>query len=145
MDVPARVAELLAEHEAVTSQAMTKAIRSAELDREWVLSRLMEVVGRCMQAVPVRAPGSGKVVEGAWTFDAKGANRALELLGRPPGLWREDGQEKPDVAAILERIMARHEACGSSCRPRTAERTLVHGFHGRQSRQRVPVTHPERR
>lgn len=95
-----RVEELLAQREAATVQATTKAIRSAELDAEWVLSRLMEIAERCMVARPVRAPG-GQIVKGRWTFDAKGATKALDLLGKKLGLWRDTDAPPPDLTALL--------------------------------------------
>lgn len=57
-----------------------------ELSARWVLARLHEVADRCMEAVPVR-DRRGNIVEGQWTFDAAGANRSLELIGKHFRMW----------------------------------------------------------
>lgn len=59
-----------------------------------------------MGATPVRSPG-GKIIDGQWTFDAKGANRALELLGKKVGLWR-DVEQRPDPAVLLAALNERY-------------------------------------
>lgn len=58
------------------------------LDRRYVLSNLKEVVERCMEAAPVR-DRSGKIVPGEYSFDAKGANQALALIGKELGMFVE--------------------------------------------------------
>jgi phage terminase small subunit len=76
-DVQNRLAELLQERRA-----------NSELNDQYVLDRLREVVDRCLQAVPVIDPKTGGRA-GEWRFNASGANKALELLGRHLGLWND--------------------------------------------------------
>lgn len=76
-------------------------VRLAELSKqsvinaEYVRSRLREVVERCMQATPVleKVRGDGGKTElvptGEYKFDAGGANKALELLGKHLGMFSE--------------------------------------------------------
>lgn len=76
-------------------------VRLAELSKqsvvnaEYVRSRLKEVVERCMQQVPVmeKIRGEGGKTElaptGEYKFDAGGANKALELLGKHLGMFSE--------------------------------------------------------
>lgn len=66
---------------------------------EYVLHGLKEVAERCLQRKPVmRFDWSEKALvqettedgEGIWTFDAQGANKAFELLGRHLGIFERD-------------------------------------------------------
>lgn len=76
-DVQDRIAELRQKRQA-----------DSELNDRYVLDRLREIVDRCMQAVPVIDHTTGKRV-GEWRYNASGANKALELLGRHLGLWND--------------------------------------------------------
>jgi phage terminase small subunit len=60
----------------------------AELNAEWVLERLRAIVERCMQAEPARER-FGKPT-GEWKFDAAGAARALELIGRHLAMFTDN-------------------------------------------------------
>ena len=51
-----------------------------------VLKRLLEINDRCLTAIPVLANGEPT---GEWRFDAAGANRSAELLGRHLGMFVE--------------------------------------------------------
>jgi len=75
-----RVTEALAVKQALVSA-------QCELDAEWVLDRLREVVERCLQAVPVLDRAGQET--GEWTFDAAGATRALGLIGKQLGMFTE--------------------------------------------------------
>ena len=57
-----------------------------------VLTRLNEIADRCMQKKPVLkwdAESKSLVETGEWQFDAAGANRALELLGKHLGIFED--------------------------------------------------------
>lgn len=73
--VQARIREII--------EARVAQIQSTEFP---VLAKIREVVDRCMVATPVTGP-RGKVIDGQWTFDATGALRGLELLGKHEGLF----------------------------------------------------------
>lgn len=60
-------------------EAMT--MEEAGITRLGVLLRMNEVANRCMQAEPVR-DRKGEPIEGEYTFDSAGANRALESLAK---------------------------------------------------------------
>lgn len=72
--------------------ARAKLSAKAAVSAEWILMRLKSVAERCMQAEPVFR--QGVMVEGAYQFDAAGANRALELLGRHLGLFVDRVEHK---------------------------------------------------
>lgn len=74
--------------------ATQNAILSTGLSREWVISRLMTIVDRCMQTEPVR-DNRGKVIPGQFQFDAKGANGALKMLGDTLSMFRQDVKAPP--------------------------------------------------
>jgi phage terminase small subunit len=60
---------------------------NAPVDRAWVLGKLKTVVERCMQAEP--ACDAMGTETGVFQFQASDANRALELLGRELGMFRD--------------------------------------------------------
>lgn len=72
--------------------AMEERSKRVEIDADYVLTNLLEIVERCMQRAPVMH--RGKQVEdeegrGVWCFDGKNAIKALELLGKHKGMWIE--------------------------------------------------------
>lgn len=79
------------------SQAIQTALtaRSArtEITADYVLANLKEIVERCMQRAPVVNRKGEQIYDddgnAIWAFDAKNANRALELLGKHLGLFVE--------------------------------------------------------
>lgn len=76
--------------------ASNNAILRTGLNREWVISRYMRIVERCMQAEPVMKMVEGELVEiGEYRFDAQGANTALTKLGDVIGLFNKR-EEKPE-------------------------------------------------
>ena len=74
------------------------------VDADYVVKALKEVAERCMQRTPVMVrKGKGFVQktefvdhedgteteEGVWEFDSMGANKALELLGKHVGIFKD--------------------------------------------------------
>lgn len=99
--------------EHLSALASKNAILKTGLDREWVISRLMTVVERCMQAEPVKDKDGNET--GEYKFDSNGANRALQLLGSELGMFTPK-EEKPgdeyanltdaDIARIVGELAA---------------------------------------
>ena len=81
--------------EAITQNSIIK----NGLDRSWVISRLMSVTERCMQAEPVLDKNSQPT--GEYKFDSAGANRALELLGKTMRMFDAKETAKQDDYAHL--------------------------------------------
>ena len=77
-------------------KAQAKRARRVEVTQDYVLSSLVEVVERTMQRAPVLDRKGEQVTDeegrAVWTFDAKGANRALELLGKHLGIFTDKVQ-----------------------------------------------------
>lgn len=91
----------------LAGMAAENAILKSGLDREWVITRLMNVVERCMEAAPV-LDGRGNHIEGQWTFDAKGANTALRSLGDTLGMFRPlPKNPDDDYAQLTDEELAR--------------------------------------
>ncbi len=68
----------------ILEERRQKVSEKAEIDAAWVLEEQRRVYERCMQVEPVMARGpGGKMIEtGEFKFDAAGANRALEQIGK---------------------------------------------------------------
>jgi len=75
--------EIRKEVERLIGQREERTERSADE----VIKRLWEIVDRCMQKVPVLDKSGNKT--GEFKFDATGANKALELLGRHHKLFTD--------------------------------------------------------
>lgn len=94
------------------SQAIEKAFAAraerTALTADWVIDGLREVADRCMERAAVYE-GRGrarKVVEGVWTFDAAGATRAYELLGKHLGMFRDRvSHENPDGTPLAAPVV----------------------------------------
>lgn len=88
-DIRARIDEL-----------MGKRKEELNIDTEFVLSRLVEVSEMCMQAKPVMKWNyEERQLEetGEYTFDSTGANRALELLGKHLGMFKDKIEHSGDI------------------------------------------------
>lgn len=100
--------------------------RRAKSNAMYVRERLVEVVERCMQKEQVLEKGideDGKVAmvpTGEWAFNAQGANKALELLGRHHGMFGDKvvitiehelkALSQGELDARIRRIMEEHAA-----------------------------------
>jgi len=58
-----------------------------ELTQDWVLDRLREVTERCMQHEAVLDREGNPT--GEYTFNASGANKAIELIGKHLGMFKD--------------------------------------------------------
>lgn len=108
--------------------AQKNAILKSGLDREWVISRYMQVVERCMQAEPVLDKEGAPT--GEYMFNASGANQALRALGDILGIFKPQ-EKKPgdeyehlsddDLARIAQELAAQtgllEGAAGNSAAP----------------------------
>ena len=77
-------------------EKQAKVEERAEVDKAYVLRNLTEVVERCMQRAPVMERVEGEMVQvvdedgrHVWEFNANGANKALELLGKHLKMFTE--------------------------------------------------------
>lgn len=89
--------------------AMTEREKRLGVHQDYVISNLLEIVERAMQRAPVCNSRGEQVVDeegrNVWTFNAKDANKALELLGRHLGMFQGYGTGRPAKNnEILERF-----------------------------------------
>ena len=76
-----------------------------ELDAQEVLRRLDTIYARCMQAEPVIDNHGSET--GEWRFNATGAVRACELIGRYLRMWQAEGSVNVHVTIEQARDFAR--------------------------------------
>jgi phage terminase small subunit len=94
-------------------EALEKRREKTVVTAEYVLFNLRKVVERCLQATPVTNFRGQQVVDkdgnNVWEFNAAGANKALELLGKHLGMFTEKIQMDVTVspARILQEIELR--------------------------------------
>ncbi len=98
-DVDARIAELSA---AITTEVQKR----TGLTKEWVLERLEQVVERCMQHEEIIRDNRPT---GEYVFNAPGANKALELIGKELGMFVERKETANRHYLIADRPMTEEE------------------------------------
>lgn len=104
-------------------ELQSAAAGQAVLSKTWVIDRLMQVVERCMQAEPVK--DSKGIPTGEYVFNATGANKALELLGKEEGMFVDKSESvvthkhEETIDDVQAAVKARREE-----RQRASERTL---------------------
>jgi phage terminase small subunit len=69
------------------AERQAKLREKAGIDAEWVVARLRLISDRCVQGEPVTDKDGNAT--GEWKFDAAGANKATELLGKTLGMFRD--------------------------------------------------------
>ena len=72
--------------EAIAKRQKERSERT-EIDQDWVLMRLQQNIERAMEAVPVL--DSHGNATGVWKYEGAVANKALELLGKHLGMFRD--------------------------------------------------------
>lgn len=70
-------------------------IAKTETSRDWWIQRQKEIVDRCMQVQPVLDKDGEPT--GEYRFDAAGANKALDQLGRYLGVFEKDNEQRNRV------------------------------------------------
>lgn len=95
-------------------KAQARRARRVEVTQDYVLENLVEIVERTMQRAPVLdrkgEPVTDEEGRAVWQFDAKGANKALELLGKHLGIFTEKVRAEvsgPDGGPVASEIVVR--------------------------------------
>lgn len=79
--------------------------KELNIDDNWAVLRAIDVYNRCMKAVPVMEwdYSEHKMVEtGEYTFDSKGALKALELIKSLLGLGEEDNDKLKAAVTFID-------------------------------------------
>ena len=80
------------------TKAQAERSQRVEVTQDYVINNLVEIVERTMQRAPVLDRKGEQVTDeegrAVWTFDAKSANRALELLGKHLGIFSDRVQNE---------------------------------------------------
>lgn len=81
----------------------------SRLTADYVIDNLREIAERCMQKRPVMVKGEQATDDDGnhlWTFDAKNAIRALELLGRHMAMFTDKlSVQNDNEEAIFQRVI----------------------------------------
>ena len=85
-----------------------------KITQDEVLADLIEIKERCMQAAPVLGMFGQQIQDSEgnniWKFDAKGATKAIELIGKHIGFFMEDNkQRKSDINTIQNNYLVPDE------------------------------------
>lgn len=92
---------------AAIAEACAKRAERVNVTADYVLSNLVEIVERSMQRAPVLTMKGKQAYDedgnAMWRFDAKAANKALELLGKNLGMFTDkiEADVKQDVKVVL--------------------------------------------
>ena len=81
--------------------AMSERKKRTALNADYVLQNLHEIAQRCMQKSPVMVKGEQAIDDEGrhmWTFDAKNALRALELIGKHMGMFSDKNKEQEQAS-----------------------------------------------
>lgn len=92
-DIRARIDEL-----------MERRKEKLDIDSDWVIARLIEVSEMSLRAKPVMKWDyeERRLVEtGEYQFDSNGANRALELIGKHLGMFKDKIEHSGDVGVKI--------------------------------------------
>ncbi len=82
------------------NSAMSERKQRTALNADYVLHSLHEIAQRCMQKSPVMVKGEQAIDDEGrhmWTFDAKNALRALELIGKHMGMFSDKNREQEET------------------------------------------------
>ena len=95
---------------AKVEEGLSDAAIAAGVSKAWLIAKLKEVAERCMQAEPILDKLGHET--GFWKFDAGGANRSLELIGKHLRVFGEDASTSAQLGAAVIRVLAQEAQAG---------------------------------
>jgi len=105
--------------QAAIIEAMEASSKRCRIDQDWVLTRLIETTERCMQNAPVldkkgdrvriETPDGEDAV--AYTFQAMGALKGIELAGKNLGMFKDRVELEGELKVTkIERVIVKHDS-----------------------------------
>jgi phage terminase small subunit len=99
------------------AKAKLERSKATKIDAEWVLRQAVDLHLRCMQEIrPAKNPNTRRLIKDEegnqlFTFNAAGASRALELVGKHVeiGAFKERLEVSSGGPSLIERIQAGRE------------------------------------
>lgn len=90
--------QIKAEIDKLTAEKLEK----LKVSPDWVIDRLKTISDRCMQEIPVLDKDGNPT--GEYKFDAAGANKSTELLGKHLGVFQEQAPTN-DIKSDIDRAI----------------------------------------
>ena len=100
--------------------AMSERQQRTAITADYVLHSLHEIAQRCMQKSPVMTKGEQAIDEEGrhlWTFDARNAIRALELIGRHMGMFTDKNRQEETPEDMKIKIAIRRAVLSMEAEP----------------------------
>ena len=95
-------------------ELMEEKAKEHNITHQQLIEDLIEIKDRCMQAKPVTFMGKHIQDENGnnlWKFDAKGATKAIELIGRHTGFFLEDNKQKQPIVNPVQNTYVTPKEC----------------------------------
>lgn len=84
-------------------QLQEERTKKTGVTQEYVITNLQRVVEMSVRAIPVMVKENGELVEsGEYKFDSYGANKALELLGKHLGMFKENEKDPTPTVNLYQ-------------------------------------------
>lgn len=96
----------------IIEELQSEKCRAIGLKADDVISNLQEIVRRCMQSEPVRDKNGN--LTGEYRFNAAGALRGLELLGKHLGLFTDRVEHSGEVSHTINIVNFAKKKCLNS-------------------------------
>lgn len=84
------------------AEILERAAERVEVDKAWVIERLVENANRAMQAEAAKDREGNPT--GEYRYEGSVANRALELVGKHLGMFKEDPADKGNVTVVIQQL-----------------------------------------
>ena len=100
-------------------EAMEASAKRCHINQDWVLTNLKETTERCMQQAPVLDKKGDQVlvetpkgeIVPAYTFQAMGALKGIELAGKNLGMFKDKLELEGDLKVTkIERVIVKHDS-----------------------------------
>lgn len=109
----------------MVNELKQEAMEQAKLSKEWVISKLIENAERALQATEV--VGADGRPCGVYKYEGNVANRALELLGKEQGMFKDSPSTVVNVDSSPSDLSQKVETARKALNPPADRLTVVSG------------------